>query len=231
MREIKIYTTTGVKGKVINSDATTYGALKPSLREANISLENMQVVIAGSGVSLEMDSASLPDGDFTLYFNPSTKIKSGEVTRNEIKTFIQDNPHLKDKFSKDGRNWTQVSTVDLQAIYAKVVKSKEVIASATPVKATPKVTAKTATTPINKKAVTKTVNTIGSSEVITELDNLYAKIDNCDNSDFEDEKDDILDMINCIKTKIQSGNLISGNASDESEDAKHLAEMKRLFGR
>lgn len=226
MREIKIYTTTGVKGKVITSNATTYGELKPSLREANISLENMQVVIAGSGVSLEMDSASLPDTDFTLYFNPSTKIKSGEVTRNEIKTFIQDNPHLKDKFSKDGRNWTQVSTVDLQAIYAKVVKSKEVIASATPVKAT--------VSPVAKKIATKTisnvVNTIDSSEVIKELDTLYEKIGNCDDSDFEDEKSDILDMINCIKTKIQSGNLTS-ESSDNSEDAKHLAEMKRLFGK
>jgi len=227
MREIKIYTTTGVKGKVINSDATTYGALKPSLRENNISLENMQVVIAGTGVSLEMDSASLPEGDFVLYFNPSTKMKSGEVTRNEIKAFIQANPHLKDKFSKDGRNWTQVSTVDLQAIYAKVVKSKAVIANATPVKAV--------TTPVAKKVATKATNTVANpidlSEVIKELDNLYEKINNCDDSDFEDEKSDILDIINCSKTKIQSVNLTLGNSSNNSEDAAHLAEMKRLFGK
>lgn len=226
LRKIKIYTTTGIKGKEITTDATTYGALKPTLRENNISLENMDVVIAGSNTSLEMDSASLPEGDFVLYFNPRAKIKSGEVTRNEIYAFIKANPELKDKFAKDGRNYTQVSTIDLQALYAKV--SKQGTNKATPVTATPKPEKKATA---NVKAKEEVKNTIDLSEVINELDNLYNKIDNCDDSDFKDEKEDILDMINCIKTKIQSTNMTCSTSTSNSEDAEHEAAMKRLFGK
>lgn len=235
LRKIKIYTTTGIKGKEITTDATTYGALKPTLRENNISLENMDVVIAGSNTSLEMDSASLPDGDFVLYFNPRAKIKSGEVSRNEIYAFIKANPTLKDKFAKDGRNYTQVTTADLQAIYAKVSKEGNKV-TATPVAKTSnkseskKEVAKA--TPVAKKVSQPSNNSINSSEIIEDLDNLYNKIQECDESDFEDEKDDILEMINITKSRLQTSTLVSNSSNaTSSEDDEHLANMKRLFGK
>lgn len=163
----KVYSTVGKKLSIERTfeDGST---LINEINAGGIPTENCEIVIAGTNLTVTRSSI-LPQGtvnadtkieELIIYVNPKAKMKSGEVTRNEIKTFIQDNPHLKDKFSKDGRNWTQVSTVDLQALYAKVVKSKAVIASATPVKAAPKTTVKATTAPVAKKVSTEKVKSV-----------------------------------------------------------------------
>lgn len=182
-RIYKIYSTIG-KRLAIDRDFEDGATLIDKINEGGIPTEDCEIIIAGANLTVTSCS-HLPEGTFNadtkteeliIYVNPKAKMKSGEVTRNEIKTFIQNNPHLKDKFSKDGRNWTQVSTKDLQALYAKVVKSKAVT---TPVKGLPKITIKATTTPVDKKVY---IEKSGKSNVdVTNKKSIEERLSGCEN--------------------------------------------------
>lgn len=62
---------------VIETDVTTWGALKDVLEEKEISTDNMKGLIRQTKVNLEDDGAQLPTTDFTLYLFP-IKNKAGE---------------------------------------------------------------------------------------------------------------------------------------------------------
>lgn len=65
---------------VIETDVTTWGALKDVLEEKEISTDNMKGLIRQTKVNLEDDGAQLPTTDFTLYLFP-IKNKAGENTK------------------------------------------------------------------------------------------------------------------------------------------------------
>lgn len=61
----------------INSAATNWGQLKPEINaEGTFNANNSTAMIRGIRESLVNDSASLPEGPFTVFLTPS-KIKSG----------------------------------------------------------------------------------------------------------------------------------------------------------
>lgn len=77
LRKIVVITTTKSQPKELYSEATTYGQLKDSLREFG-NLEKMRAVVKESKTTLELNEASLPDSDFTLFLSPK-QIKAGEI--------------------------------------------------------------------------------------------------------------------------------------------------------
>lgn len=77
LRKIVVITTTKSQPKELYSEATTYGQLKDSLREFG-DLEKMRAVVKESKTTLELNEASLPDSDFTLFLSPK-QIKAGEI--------------------------------------------------------------------------------------------------------------------------------------------------------
>lgn len=75
MRKVKLYSTlNGIK--VIESEATDYGSLKPEINTAGFDTNNFEVIIKESNLSVNHDDAELPEGDFTLVFTPKN-IKAG----------------------------------------------------------------------------------------------------------------------------------------------------------
>lgn len=65
---------------VIETDVTTWGALKDVLEEKEISTDNMKGLIRQTKVNLEDDGAQLPTTDFILYLFP-IKNKAGENSK------------------------------------------------------------------------------------------------------------------------------------------------------
>lgn len=61
----------------IMTDAATWGALIPVLSQNNITTANMKGIVADTKVTLEVNDAVLPEGDFTLYMF-TAKNKAGK---------------------------------------------------------------------------------------------------------------------------------------------------------
>lgn len=61
----------------IMTDAQTWGALVPVLQSNGITTANMKGIVADTKVSLEVNEAVLPSGDFTLYMF-TAKNKAGK---------------------------------------------------------------------------------------------------------------------------------------------------------
>lgn len=61
----------------IMTDAITWGALIPVLNANGITTTNMKGIVADTKVSLEVEGAVLPEGEFTLYLF-TAKNKAGK---------------------------------------------------------------------------------------------------------------------------------------------------------
>lgn len=121
-REITVYATKGGKTTVINTDVTTWGALKPLVRNAGFDLGSLLAAENINKSDLVNDLAVLPTTPFRLFLRP-TKTKSGLRDRKQmfadIKAAIEKDPSIKQKFIIDGKNMTQLSTVLLDELYTK----------------------------------------------------------------------------------------------------------------
>lgn len=114
----RIVTTWASKGgaKKIETDAKTWGELKGTL-SAHYDLNNLQATEGASKVTYTEDGATLPEGDFKIFFKPM-KVKSGTVdyanlSYKEYKVLMKENEDLKKYMAEcitDGRNWTQYKT-------------------------------------------------------------------------------------------------------------------------
>lgn len=117
-RIVTVFTSKGKKQK-IETEATTWGELKPQVQE-HYDLSNLQPTENVNKTTLTHQDAVLPTGNFVLFLRP-VKTKSGIdgveglgfrdlrklVTSDEIKE------HLNNQV--DGKNWTQLGTDDLRA--------------------------------------------------------------------------------------------------------------------
>lgn len=74
-RKIKIYTTSGMPG-TIETNVATLGELKPLLRDREINVDGMKMLVGETKNELSVDEAVLPETDFKLYLMPA-KTKSG----------------------------------------------------------------------------------------------------------------------------------------------------------
>ena len=74
-RKIKIYTTAGMPG-TIETNISTLGELKPLLRQREINIDGMKMLVGETKNELSVDEALLPTEDFKLYLMPA-KTKSG----------------------------------------------------------------------------------------------------------------------------------------------------------
>ena len=75
MRKVKVYTTSGMPG-TIETNVTTLGELKPLLRQREINIDGMKLLVGETKNELALDEALLPETDFKLFLMPA-KTKSG----------------------------------------------------------------------------------------------------------------------------------------------------------
>jgi hypothetical protein len=120
-REIVIFATQGQQTSRINTDVTTWGQLKPLLRNLNFNIDTMLATENVTRTDLVNDNAVLPSGPFRLFLR-SQKPKSGaEMSRSElfvaIKKIIEKDPAAKNSFTQDGANVTRLKTPVIQALY------------------------------------------------------------------------------------------------------------------
>lgn len=117
MRIITVYSTSGKTNVKIESTATTFGEFVPQLREQGFSLDGMKAVVGETKVTLEADSAVLPEGEFKLFLMP-LKTKSGaDMSRNDAYAIIQDfinrdGDIARNHFNANG-NYTRTKTTEL----------------------------------------------------------------------------------------------------------------------
>lgn len=119
MRKIKVYSTNGRTNIDIETEAIDFGGLKRDLSSNNISYDGMRAVIGENKNTLEVDTAMLPDGDFTLFLTPK-KIKSGAGERVEyysrIKDLISRDGDRAKNFFNSGKNYTNKPTLELEQL-------------------------------------------------------------------------------------------------------------------
>jgi hypothetical protein len=76
IKEIIINQTSGAPALVVTTIAQTWEELKTELIQQNVNLSNVKAIIGETRVTLESNSAILPEGNFNLYLLPK-KTKSG----------------------------------------------------------------------------------------------------------------------------------------------------------
>ena len=100
-RKIKIYTTAGMPG-TIETNVSTLGELKPLLRQREINIDGMKMLVGETKNELSVDEAILPTEDFKLYLMPA-KTKSGvdfEYMEDKIDTIESTVDRIEDKLDK-----------------------------------------------------------------------------------------------------------------------------------
>lgn len=75
MRKVTVVSTQANERNEINSDATTWGALRNEI--SHLMTGEMKVTVRETRVDLSHEEAELPTGDFTIFLFPS-KVKSGK---------------------------------------------------------------------------------------------------------------------------------------------------------
>jgi hypothetical protein len=108
--------------KKIMTSVTTWGELKPLVRNAGFDLNSLLAAENITKNDLVNDQAILPTTAFRLFLRPK-QTKSGAPDRKEcfaiIKAHIALFPEDKAKFSIDGKNVTQLGTAVVQDLVAK----------------------------------------------------------------------------------------------------------------
>ena len=122
MRKIIVYSTKGKSGS-FESDAKTWGEIQNDVKRIVGSLDNLIATENVNKTNLGHQDSVLPEGDFKIFLRPS-KTKSGATDFNsmsfrECRAFIIDKgqackDYLNAEAKKSGRNWTQLSTEELQ---------------------------------------------------------------------------------------------------------------------
>ena len=133
-RIITVVSTKTQAKKQINTNATTLAELKDAMRANGINYEGMTFYEGVAKVELTDDASVLPHdvpykGSTTnnlviMLTDPNKKIKSGVETRGEAYAFIRENNLQSAIVEKFGRNYTQVSTVELINFIAEVTAPK-----------------------------------------------------------------------------------------------------------
>jgi len=122
-KKVTIYTTAGVKDKVVETEATNWGGLQADLKRDNVNFNNMKAVEGNTRVTLESPQAQLPEGDFILFLmtkkNKSGAIDPKTMTYAELKSTIRDIlagfkgkdlDKAKKFFANKEKNYTQTGT-------------------------------------------------------------------------------------------------------------------------
>jgi truncated hemoglobin YjbI len=118
-RQITLYTTLG---KIIRlqSDAKTWGDIRPLINEEGINTSEMRAQENVKKTSLEHDDAELPEGAFTIFFTKINSKAGSEISyrelRRAIKTLVDSDDAARDFFNED-RNYTNKSKSDLENLY------------------------------------------------------------------------------------------------------------------
>ena len=88
-RTITVYSTQTNKRNDIKTNVSSWAELQELLNEEDITHEGMICTENRSKTNLELGAAVLPEGNFTLFLSPNTKIKSGtdwkDMGYNEIR--------------------------------------------------------------------------------------------------------------------------------------------------
>lgn len=123
-RVITVFSSRGGTIKV-TTDASTWGDLKPLLREQGQETDGLLGTINTTKKDLEKNEDELPAGPFVIFFRP-IETKAGSSRKEicaEIKEFITADASAKDFFNKD-KNYTNKSTDDLEKLVASFKKGK-----------------------------------------------------------------------------------------------------------
>jgi hypothetical protein len=168
-REITVYATRGNTMKKLTTSVTTWGELKPLVRNAGFDLSSLLAAENITKNDLVNDQAILPTGPFRLFLRPK-QTKSGAPDRKEcfaiIKAHLVSFPQDKPKFSIDGKNVTQLGTPVVQGLVAKYCqKSTKEEAPAPKNVATEKATK---AKPEVVEAVKEVVKNVGESKKATQ---------------------------------------------------------------
>ena len=132
MRKIIVYSTKGKSGS-FESDAKTWGEIQNDVKRIVGSLDNLIATENVNKTNLGHQDSVLPEGDFKIFLRPS-KTKSGATDFNsmsfrECRAFIIDKgqackDYLNAEAKKSGRNWTQLSTEEIQKYLSSYYGSK-----------------------------------------------------------------------------------------------------------
>lgn len=122
MRKIIVYSTKGKSGS-FESDAKTWGEVQNDVRNIVGDLDNLIATENVNKTNLGHQDSVLPEGDFKIFLRPS-KTKSGatdfsSMSFRECRAFIANKgqackDYLNVEAKKSDRNWTQLSTEELQ---------------------------------------------------------------------------------------------------------------------
>ena len=133
MRKITVYSTRGASGS-FESDATTWGAIMGEVANIAGNLENLIATENKNKTNLGHVESVLPEGNFTIFLRPE-KTKSGSdldfygMSFKELREYIRNGgesikQYLNNEALKTGRNWTQLSTQELQSLLNQLLSEK-----------------------------------------------------------------------------------------------------------
>ena len=147
-RKVTVLSYKGTNTVVINSTATTLAELKAEMSAHNIDFEGMSIFEGISKTELMDDTTILPSNlpykgvvtnDLVILLSvKDKKITSGASAREAVYATIRANNLQAEVQKKFGRNFTQVSTLDLVEFTTKVLAKKETASKKEEVKDTPK---------------------------------------------------------------------------------------------
>lgn len=170
MRKIIVYSTKGKSGS-FESDAKTWGEIQSDVKKIVGDLDNLIATENVNKTNLGHQDSVLPEGDFKIFLRPS-KTKSGatdfsSMSFRECRAFIADKgqackDYLNAEAKKSDRNWTQLSTEELQTYLSSYYGSKSSSSSSS--KTSPKKEVKPA------KATKPSAKAIKASEEVSKKD-------------------------------------------------------------
>ena len=110
VREIVAYATKGGKIAKINTDAKTWGELKPLLREEGYDLNSLLAAESINRSDLVNDLAVLPEGPFRVFLRPKQTKSGADLPYKEVRAKVQeiiasDGDVAKAHFN-EGKNYT-----------------------------------------------------------------------------------------------------------------------------
>ena len=123
-RTVTIYNTSGSAKTAIQTGAENKGELVEALDENDINYEGMRFILAGANVTLEVDSAKLPETDCIIFLSVE-KNKSGNssyltlkanIKAKRIKAIEEDDEDLVELIG----NYTHHTTEELQDLWNEI---------------------------------------------------------------------------------------------------------------
>lgn len=134
-RKVTVMSNKGANIVVIESQATTLGELKEELSTAGVSYDGMAIFEGVSRTTLLDDASILPSNlpykgvvtnDLVILLSPKDKkITSGALSRKDVYAAVKTNNLQSAVVARFGRNFTQVSTIDLVDFVAAQTANKK----------------------------------------------------------------------------------------------------------